>query len=257
MPDPIDPNNRNATITSWLTVTLLAIFGVGLLAAIVFEAPVIERLSDPAFTRGLITWIISMATIGIAFVLIYQAFFAIESSDDRFRRAREIFTGLMGVLGTIVGFYFGSADKPGPTFEVAEIRFADKQLMTHIAGGSGPYRYSITSTDKDFKPVKKVSEDGWIIETQEQAPKPGTSITIEATDGKDRKASRKLEIPGDARPPTTTPTPKPQSTPQPGATPPPGGTPPPAATPPSATPPAATPRPTTTPPPNSTPETPR
>jgi hypothetical protein len=246
MPDPIDPNNANnraAETTSWLTISLIAIFGVGLLAAIIFDAPIIGRLGDPAFTRGLITWIISMSTIGIAFVLIYQAFFAVDSSDDRFRRAREIFTGLMGVLGTIVGFYFGSAEKSGLTFEVAEIRFADKQLMTHISGGARPYRYSITSTDKNFPPIKKISEDGWIIETQEQTPKPGTTITIEATDSKDQKASRKLDIPGDTKPPTTTPTPKPQATP-------------PTATPPTSASPTS-PQSRATPPANSTPETPR
>jgi hypothetical protein len=228
MPNPSDSNNPNnsaprqgSAITSWLTVGLLAVFGGGLLSAILFEAPVIARLSDPAFTRGLITWIISMSTIGIAFVLIYQAFFSVESSDDRFRRGREIFTGLMGVLGTIVGFYFGSAEKPGGIVQIAEIRFADKQLITHISGGTRPYRYSITSNDKDFAPINnKVSDDGWIIERLLQAPKPGSAVTIDVTDSKDQKASRKLEMPGEGKSPGMTPTQKPEMTPKPPARPP-------------------------------------
>lgn len=200
--------------TSWLTVVLLLVFGGGLLAAVVFDAPVIGRLSDPAFTRGLITWMISVSTIGIAFTLIYQAFFSTESSDDRFRRGREIFTGLMGVLGTIVGFYFGSVDKPGAGLDIAEIRFADKQLLTHVAGGTRPYRYSITSSDKDFPAIKnKVSEDGWIIETIQQVPKPSSTLTIEVTDSRDQKASRKIELPGEGKSPVA-PAARPEAAPQ-------------------------------------------
>jgi len=188
---------------------MLLIFGGGLLAAVIFEAPVIERLNDPAFTRGLITWVIVLATIGIAFVLIYQAFFSLESSDDRFRRGREIFTGLMGVLGTIVGFYFGSAEKPGTGLEVAAIRLADKQLISHISGGTRPYRYSVTSTEKDFTQIKKVSDDGWVTETLPQVPQPSSTLTIDVVDGKDQKASRKIDIPSTAKVPAPEPQPQP------------------------------------------------
>ena len=34
----------------------------------------------------------------------------------------EVFAGLMGVLGTIVGFYFGSAEKATPPLEISAIQ---------------------------------------------------------------------------------------------------------------------------------------
>lgn len=200
----------SAEIRSWLYVGLLACIVI----ALIWDLPVISRLSDAGFARGLITFLISVATIGLAFILVYQAE---SSTTDGFRRAREIFTGLMGVLGTIVGFYFGSADKPSVPFEIAELRSADKQLITHISGGTKPYRYSITSSDNDFVAIKsKLSDDGWIIETLAQAPKPASALTIDVTDSKDQKVKRKLEIPGEAK---ATPTPAPQKPETPGTRP--------------------------------------
>lgn len=203
MPDPQDqpqhnPPRRNApkdnNTSSGLTFYLVLLFGIGLLAAIIFKAPVIDGLSDPAFARGLITWIISIATIGLAFILMYQAFFSVESSDDRFRRAREVFTGLMGVLGTIVGFYFGSAEKPTAKLDIADIKLMDKQLITHVSGGVAPYRYTITSTEKDFTPIKnQVSDDGWIAQVLDTTPQ-GGKLTVDVTDSKDLKASKDLKL---------------------------------------------------------------
>ena len=58
---------------------------VGILTAIFFNVPVIRKLSDTGFARGLITFIISVATIGLAFVLVSQSF-SRETTDEGFRR---------------------------------------------------------------------------------------------------------------------------------------------------------------------------
>jgi hypothetical protein len=50
---------------------------------------------------------------------LFQSFFSGQAEDNSFRRAREIFAGLMGVLGTIVGFYFGSSEKLTAPLDVA------------------------------------------------------------------------------------------------------------------------------------------
>src|ERR1700722_7812007 len=47
-------------------------FFIGL--AIYNDTPVIRRLTDPPFARGLITFIISVATVGLAFVLVCESF---------------------------------------------------------------------------------------------------------------------------------------------------------------------------------------
>jgi hypothetical protein len=224
----ISPPSQEWTILrelrTWLSVPnftfLLILIVIGaIVVAVLWDFAVIRRLGDPGFARGLITFLITVATIGLAFVLVLQSLSAVQSPDDSFRRAREIFAGLMGVLGTIVGFYFGSAEKPVVPVEIAQIKVADKQLLTHVSGGTRPYAYSITSSDRDFRQIKKVSEDGWIIELLEQPPKPGSTITVEVTDNKEQQASRKIVFPGELKPEGTSPTPKPpETTPQPTGT---------------------------------------
>ena len=176
-------------IMFWLILLVLG----GIVVAVFFNLPVIKSLSDTGFARGLITFIITVATIGLAFVLVFQSFS--ESSEDSFRRAREVFAGLMGVLGTIVGFYFGSAEKPSALLEIATLKAAEKQLVTYVSGGVRPYQYSITSTDKDFKVIDGSSEDGWIVVFPEQAPKAGSKVTVTVTDSKQQKESRSIDFP--------------------------------------------------------------
>lgn len=201
----------------WCAVLLL-IFGGALLLLIMFDAPALSRLSEPAYARGVITWIISLSTIGIAFVLIYQAFFSTESSDDRFRRGREVFTGLMGVLGTIVGFYFGSTEQPGARPSVADFQFVDSRLITFVSGGVAPFRYSLAYGD--VKPTIKLSTNGWIDEALTGPPKPGTEVKVTVIDSRNQEVSKTGTVPGPTPPPAGAPA---APTPKPSAPTPPGG----------------------------------
>lgn len=102
-------------------VLLIIVLVIGAVLIFLARAPIIYKLSEPALARGVITFIICIATIALAFIMVYQAFLG-QSDDTKFRRAREIFTGLMGVLGTIVGFYFGSAIISTETPTVANLQ---------------------------------------------------------------------------------------------------------------------------------------
>ena len=68
-------------------------FFIGL--AIYNDTPVIRRLTDPPFARGLITFIISVATVGLAFVLVCESFSNGRNDDknneNNFRRAPRNF----------------------------------------------------------------------------------------------------------------------------------------------------------------------
>jgi len=212
--DSLDRLNR---LVKWQYVLVGAIlFLIGI--AVLTDNAVVRRLTDPPFARGLITFIISVATIGLAFVLVCESFSATDDKfDERFRRAREILALLMGILGTIVGFYFGSAQQSnvGP-LGIAQIKAAERQLITFVSGGSPPYRYSISSADPAFKTIKdKTSQDGWIVETFEQPFKLGSTVIVEATDSKDQTVSRRIDFPASTSTPTptSTPTSTPPSTP--------------------------------------------
>ena len=163
-PAPPAPNrDRN-----YYGLAILILFGAVILILVARGDPVFDKLSDPAFARGLITFIICMATIGLAFMMVYQAFFSEESNDDKFRRAREIFAGLMGVLGTIVGFYFGSATIKAEAPQIATLQIEKREVVSYISGGTQPYRVAI-KIKGEYSDAKEidisdifVSEDGWV-----------------------------------------------------------------------------------------------
>jgi hypothetical protein len=58
--------------------------------------------------RGLITFLFAFATIAIIILIAIATFWM--SKDDvevRFSKAKDLLTIIIGVLGTILGFYFG------------------------------------------------------------------------------------------------------------------------------------------------------
>jgi hypothetical protein len=73
-----------------------------------FLAKIGENSSNAA--RGLITVIVAIITVAIAFVLILSVMLS-SSADykERFNLGKEILTIFIGILGTVIGFYFGSA----------------------------------------------------------------------------------------------------------------------------------------------------
>jgi hypothetical protein len=83
---------------------------IGLCMLYVYRTGGVEGdISDVAFARGLITLLFSVGTIAVAVVLTFAALF--QNHDDakeRFDRGKQVLGILIGILGTIVGFYFGS-----------------------------------------------------------------------------------------------------------------------------------------------------
>src|SRR5262245_14848578 len=104
-------NNIGPIIASVLVLAFLIVM------ALAFHSEsFIAKLGDQDFARGLITFIISVSTIVLGFILVTSSLFGAsdaqgQEAENRFRRGREVFAGLLGVLGTIVGFYFGAAQQ--------------------------------------------------------------------------------------------------------------------------------------------------
>jgi|RhiMetdeSRZDD1v2_1073273.scaffolds.fasta_scaffold25169_5 hypothetical protein len=194
--NPVSGAGGSGQRTQPIALYLLLLFALALLLGMVFDAPIISRLTEAAAARGLITFTISVATIGLAFTLVYQAFYAdTDASTERFRRAREVFTGMMGILGTIVGFYFGSTEGSGTRLELAEIEIVGTELRTHVNGGVSPYRYSISSDPATIAAVdNEISNDGWIAHELTGLPAQGT-LTVEVTDHRGQKTKRELKLP--------------------------------------------------------------
>lgn len=188
--------------------------GLSIAAAIIWGLfqpdSIVRQLGNADVARGAITFVFAVGTIGIALLICLGALIG-DHADWQIVRAREVLTVLIGVFGTILGFYFGAADHDSKKVDVAEIKLVDKQLTTHAAGGTSPYRYSITSSENAFKPIKhQISTDGWIIHQLEAAPRFG-KITVDVIDSRDLKGSRDLSLSGES----PTPSPGPKVTPTP------------------------------------------
>jgi hypothetical protein len=179
-------------IVKWAAGAAVGILGM-IIVYILFNGlstkdSIVRDLGNPDLARGVITFIFAIGTIGIALLLTLGALLG-DHTQDEFAKAKEVLTVLIGVFGTILGFYFGTATGNAQKLEVAAIRITDKQLMTHVAGGTPPYRYSITSNEKDFKQVKdQTSADGWIVQPIDVVPKTG-KITVDVIDSRDLKGS--------------------------------------------------------------------
>ena len=86
------------------------IIAVGLAYGIFFNKSFFDLMAQSDHARGLITFLFSFATIAII-VLVSIAVFWMDKSevDARFAHAKDLISILVGVLGTVIGFYFGTA----------------------------------------------------------------------------------------------------------------------------------------------------
>jgi uncharacterized membrane protein YfcA len=159
-------------------------------------------LQNPDFARGAITFIVAAVVVCLALILILGALF-LESNqanevEERFRRGREVLAPFVGILGTIVGFYFGSADRGAgtTTLDVAALP-ASTELTIRVSGGVEPYRVAITRNGQPVLGPERASA-GWLrvptarLGLANDAPTP---IVIEAWDAKDRSATREVLVP--------------------------------------------------------------
>jgi hypothetical protein len=157
---------------------LLVVATIGLIGAAVLgiDKGVLANMADREHARGLITFLFAVVTIGTALVLTVSALIGSgdDVSDKQFQRGKEVFSLLLGVFGTIVGYYFG-ATIPGASapplrvssLEVLPSTAAPGAIVTAralIAGGVSPYHYTITFGDERPEKSMNVSEAGLIAE---------------------------------------------------------------------------------------------
>jgi hypothetical protein len=62
-------------------------------------------------TRGVLAFLFGITTVGIVIMVVVAVFFEARETtlDDRFQRGKDILTILIGLLGAILGYYFGQA----------------------------------------------------------------------------------------------------------------------------------------------------
>ncbi len=157
-------NLASAQLMRKPTVQSLALSGIGILfALLLYKGLGVSAidLGNDEVARGVITYLVSVGTIMIAIVLVLSVILGNqEGMKDRFALGKEVLSVLIGVLGTIIGFYYGSTVtevKAQPSdMQMATVKITPDQpqagasfnLSTLVTGGEQPYTYSI-SFDKD------------------------------------------------------------------------------------------------------------
>ena len=131
----------------------------------------IDHIETAEKARGVITYLISVTTIGMATILMISSIMTGgKEMKERFALGKEILTLLIGILGTIIGFYYGSTNNSSKTTSAdstAALRISPLVITRekndsmriiikgHIEKGTPPYSY-LTSTDsKDLFQVNK------------------------------------------------------------------------------------------------------
>ena len=154
----------------------MAFLVLGLLIAGVLTGGLLKFLSSIPGARGLITFLIAIGTIAIA-VILTLASVIMEASDtdalkERLSKGKEILTVLVGVLGTIVGFYFASNPDGSVagkmTVAVVDVTpksveaGADFSVLAMTTGGELPYDSTPITGGKGVVGQGSVNEQGVI-----------------------------------------------------------------------------------------------
>jgi hypothetical protein len=100
----------------WRIVALIVVAVLlSLAVALIFRVSPESGFTDPDFTRALMTLLLLVSVIAAALAMMFAAIFSTNDNPqegvtlkDRIAFGRDIMAPLVGILGTIVGFYFGS-----------------------------------------------------------------------------------------------------------------------------------------------------
>lgn len=169
-------SNPMGTVIAAISILIVVIISISLFG----ENEFLRNLSNVEFARGLITFLFAIGTIGIALIITFSVFASersLDESKERFYRGKEILTIFIGILGTIVGFYFGSptdAAKQISGIELSEFRVSESRplmgnplsLCVLASGGNPPYKYILTLMEGESKFLEfkeQISKNGLIF----------------------------------------------------------------------------------------------
>jgi hypothetical protein len=89
----------------------LVVLGFGILQT----QGIVDKISQIGYARGLITYILAIGTVAVALVLVVSALLGTDANKGSFDRGKEILAVMIGIFGTILGFYFGQASSTAGT----------------------------------------------------------------------------------------------------------------------------------------------
>ena len=135
------------------------------------KGEVVNNLGRHDFARGLITYLFTLTTILIAIILIIAAVLG-GGRPDEFAKGKEVLALMLGVFGTIVGFYFGAetSTTPPEAFGVSPLLLSDDAATSgetigataFVQGAPGPLNFGFALDESPIQYDSAVPDDGWI-----------------------------------------------------------------------------------------------
>jgi hypothetical protein len=214
--------SKSPAIFAALTM-LLGIYVLLLAATFGSDNGLLANMAQHDFARGVITYLFAVTTIGTAVVLVLSALTGEdnEQMEKRFQKGKEVLSLMLGVFGTIVGFYFGSDVRRPPqpetnVLQITRLHLSQTKLVsgeeltvTAVAsGGAPPYKYGIVlGAGKEIAFEKNVKNNGRILE-RVVAPdvsvptKIDVKLGVKDSTDKTVTVTSKIEVVAKARPTT-------------------------------------------------------
>ena len=164
--------NPAAVIAFVIVMSVILLIGVAVLGW--DNGDVVSRMSQPDFARGIIAYLLAVTTIGVAVIVGLSGLMG--SSKEQFDRGKDVLALLLGVFGTVIGFYFGSAtvaDVSVMPLNVSPPLFSETTVQpgamftvaAFVQGGVPPFQYTITLDDDKPLATGVVGTDGWLRAT--------------------------------------------------------------------------------------------
>jgi hypothetical protein len=191
----------------FLSVFAVAVFLV--LAVGMSNSSFFTSLAQVDQARGLITFLVAICAVAVILLTAINIFWGNNAGfDERFKAAKDLVTLVVGVLGTILGFYFGSVssdhllqlsfDKPA---SYSAVIASSKIPVTATAkNGVAPFNFDLLVLDEKGDLVSKDAEnkqsDKAFITQEIKAPeKPGKySIVLLLRDTKGQQTKTTVDI---------------------------------------------------------------
>jgi hypothetical protein len=193
-----------------ITILLGVFFVIGMTILGWDRGSILTSMGKVEYARGLITYLFAVVTIGTAVVLCVSALTqdVDPDSEKKFQRGKEVFSLLLGVFGTIVGYYFGSEKSAPPDLRVIApvvqpmtVKMGDTRatITSAVTGGTPPYTYKLEVGGTTVAEHQRVREGGLIIHDFDPSSiktAGGVTVRISAVDSTSRttSAESRLEI---------------------------------------------------------------
>jgi hypothetical protein len=191
----------------------MAFLVLGFLFKGVLEGDLIRYLSEIPSARGLITFLVAIGTIAIALILtLASVLMAADETamlKERLARGKDILAVLVGVLGTIVGFYFANNTDGARRMTINVVDVSPREItpgpggefivQAIASGGDMPYEAKplLEPGDKGVTGEGTVNEQGLIrakFTVGSEVKEGRLIVTVGASDKGGKAAREKVEV---------------------------------------------------------------